>query len=160
MTFDEFKFKANEGNWRLCVAEIVGTLKGRLGRMSAAEPEIESFDKILFLKNKIFVSKEKELAECDKINIDEYFSYGALEGNDLMWTLHSLMTLVPRPTNANIVRCMWLFRHTYLADGTLSRYKACLVANDSTQIKSVDVDETFCPVVKPGVISIFNPYHN
>ncbi|GKB93786.1 ribonuclease H-like domain-containing protein [Tanacetum coccineum] len=41
-------------------------------------------------------------------------------------------TLVPRPTDTNIVRCMWLFLHRYLADGTLSRYKARLVANGST----------------------------
>ncbi|GJV26805.1 ribonuclease H-like domain-containing protein [Tanacetum coccineum] len=37
-------------------------------------------------------------------------------------------TLVPRPPDTNIVCCMWLFRHKYLADGTLS------------------------PVVKPGTI--------
>ncbi|GKB02937.1 ribonuclease H-like domain-containing protein [Tanacetum coccineum] len=29
---------------------------------------------------------------------------------------------------------MWLFRHKYNADGTLSRYKARLVANGSTQL--------------------------
>ncbi|GJY79554.1 ribonuclease H-like domain-containing protein [Tanacetum coccineum] len=60
--------------------------------------------------------------------------------------------LVPRPTDTNIVRCMWLFRHKYLADGTLSRYKARLVANGSTQLEGVDVDETFSLVVKPGTI--------
>ncbi|GJZ48635.1 ribonuclease H-like domain-containing protein [Tanacetum coccineum] len=60
-------------------------------------------------------------------------------------------TLVPRPTDANIVYCMWLFRHKYLADGTLSHYKAHLVANGSTQIDDVDVDETFSLVVKPGI---------
>ncbi|GJV26604.1 ribonuclease H-like domain-containing protein [Tanacetum coccineum] len=61
-------------------------------------------------------------------------------------------TLVPRPPDTNIVRCMWLFRHKYLADGTLSRYKARLMANGSTQLEGVDVDETFSPVVKPGTI--------
>jgi hypothetical protein len=47
---------------------------------------------------------------------------------------------------------MWLFPHKYLADGTLSRYKARLAANGRTQIEGVDVDETFSPVVKSGTI--------
>ncbi|GJW46851.1 ribonuclease H-like domain-containing protein [Tanacetum coccineum] len=61
-------------------------------------------------------------------------------------------TLVPRLLDTNIVRCMWLFRHKYMADGTLSRYKARFVANGSTQLEGVDVDETFSPVVKPGTL--------
>nr|GEX87537.1 hypothetical protein [Tanacetum cinerariifolium] len=36
--------------------------------------------------------------------------------------------------------------------GTLSRYKARLMANGSAQLEEVDVDETFSPVVKPGTI--------
>ncbi|GJV62103.1 ribonuclease H-like domain-containing protein [Tanacetum coccineum] len=37
-------------------------------------------------------------------------------------------------------------------DGTLSRYKARLVANGSTQLKGVDVDDTLSPVIKPCTI--------
>ncbi|GKE12155.1 ribonuclease H-like domain-containing protein [Tanacetum coccineum] len=65
---------------------------------------------------------------------------------------NNTLTLVPRPTDTNIVYCMWLFRHKYYADGTFSRYKARIVANGSTQLEDVDVDETFSPVVKRSTI--------
>ncbi|GJZ51452.1 ribonuclease H-like domain-containing protein [Tanacetum coccineum] len=42
-----------------------------------------------------------------------------------------------------MVRSMWLFKHKFHADGTLSRYKARLVANDSSQQLGVDFDVTF-----------------
>ncbi|GKC78763.1 ribonuclease H-like domain-containing protein [Tanacetum coccineum] len=60
--------------------------------------------------------------------------------------------LVPRPPDANIVRSLWLFRHKHNADGSLNRYKARLVANGSTQIAGIDVDETFSLVVKSATI--------
>ncbi|GJS30257.1 ribonuclease H-like domain-containing protein [Tanacetum coccineum] len=57
--------------------------------------------------------------------------------------------LVPRPPSVNIVRCLWLFRHKFHADGSFSRYKARLVANGSSQLLGIDCEETFSPVVKP-----------
>ncbi|GKB48978.1 ribonuclease H-like domain-containing protein [Tanacetum coccineum] len=60
--------------------------------------------------------------------------------------------LVPRPASVNMVRSMWLFKHKFPADGTLCRYKARLVANDSSQQLGVDFDETFSPVVKPATV--------
>nr|GEY74935.1 ribonuclease H-like domain-containing protein [Tanacetum cinerariifolium] len=59
---------------------------------------------------------------------------------------------IPRLAGINLVRSMWLFKHKFHADGTLSRYKARLVANGSSQQLGIDCDETFSPVVKPATI--------
>nr|GFB86698.1 ribonuclease H-like domain-containing protein [Tanacetum cinerariifolium] len=71
--------------------------------------------------------------------------YNALIKNDT-WIL------VPKPACVNMVRSVWLFKHKFHANRTLSRYKARLVANDSSQQQGIDVDETFSPVVKPATI--------
>ncbi|GJY48365.1 ribonuclease H-like domain-containing protein [Tanacetum coccineum] len=74
-----------------------------------------------------------------------YDEYNALVKNGT-WLL------VPRSAGVNMVHSMWLFKHKFHADGTLSRYKARLVANDSSQQLGVDFDETFSPIVKPATV--------
>ncbi|GKB81857.1 ribonuclease H-like domain-containing protein [Tanacetum coccineum] len=76
---------------------------------------------------------------------DMLFEYNALITNGT-WVL------VPRPANVNVVRSMWLFKHKFNAYGSLSRYKARLVANGRSQQQGIDCDETFSPVVKPATI--------
>ncbi|GKE43313.1 ribonuclease H-like domain-containing protein [Tanacetum coccineum] len=60
--------------------------------------------------------------------------------------------LIQRPAGVNMVRSMWLFKHKFHADGTLSRYKARLVDNGSSQQLGGDFDETFSSVIKPATI--------
>nr|GEV22794.1 ribonuclease H-like domain-containing protein [Tanacetum cinerariifolium] len=74
-----------------------------------------------------------------------YNKYNALVKNGT-WLL------VSRPVDVNMVRSMWLFKHKFHVNETLSRYKARLVANGSSQQLGVDFDETFSLVVKPATI--------
>ncbi|KAI3524454.1 hypothetical protein L1887_03109 [Cichorium endivia] len=71
--------------------------------------------------------------------------YKALKDNDT-WEQ------VPRPTNHPVIRCMWLFRHKFKADGSLEHYKARLVVNGKSQTVGIDYYERFSPVVKPATI--------
>ncbi|GJW05530.1 ribonuclease H-like domain-containing protein [Tanacetum coccineum] len=50
---------------------------------------------------------------------------------------------------------MWLFKHKFHVDGTLSRYKARLVANGSSQQLGVDFDETFSQLTNQPLFAWF-----
>ncbi|GJY07560.1 ribonuclease H-like domain-containing protein [Tanacetum coccineum] len=64
-------------------------------------------------------------------------------------TGHSIIPSHHRPLHLHNVL---LFKHKFHVDGTLSRYKARLVANGSSQQLGVNFDETFSPVKKPATI--------
>ncbi|KAM0040367.1 hypothetical protein Hdeb2414_s0012g00393001 [Helianthus debilis subsp. tardiflorus] len=65
MKLHECKLEANEINWRLCVSRTAGVLRGKLGRMSVAEREIDIVDETPFPRNRFFVGRENELAEIE-----------------------------------------------------------------------------------------------
>ncbi|XP_076949037.1 uncharacterized protein LOC143621515 [Bidens hawaiensis] len=71
----EFKLEANEGNWRSCAMKAVGILRGKFGRKSVVDKEIENLDEIPFCKNRFFVGREKEIAEMEAL----FFGSGDLE---------------------------------------------------------------------------------
>ncbi|KAK1694951.1 hypothetical protein QYE76_011648 [Lolium multiflorum] len=73
--------------------------------------------------------------------------YGALLANDTC-------DIVRPPAKANVVSGKWVFRHKLKPDGSLDRYKACWVRRAFSQEHGINFDETFCPVVKPGALSI------
>ncbi|XP_022137319.1 uncharacterized protein LOC111008814 [Momordica charantia] len=61
---------------------------------------------------------------------------------------------VAQTDGMNVVGCKWIFRTKYHLDGTIARYKACLVAKEYHHVEGFDFDETFSPVIKKPTIRI------
>ncbi|GKA53711.1 ribonuclease H-like domain-containing protein [Tanacetum coccineum] len=72
----------------------------------------------------------------------------------LYLNMHPLPLMIHQPcqfipwVTRSVLGLLSYHRTMFLADGTLSRYNARLVANGSTQVEGVDVDETFSPGVR------------
>ncbi|CDO69616.1 hypothetical protein BN946_scf184851.g4 [Trametes cinnabarina] len=61
---------------------------------------------------------------------------------------HDTYNLVEPLPNANIVGCRFVFHIKRDADGSITQFKARLVAQGYTQMPGVDFNETFAPVTK------------
>jgi hypothetical protein len=70
------------------------------------------------------------------------------------FTRNDVWTLVPRPTDHNIIGTKWIFKNKSEEHGTLVRNKARLVAQEYTQIEGIDFYETFDPVARLKSIRI------
>ena len=62
--------------------------------------------------------------------------------------------LVPPPSDRSIIGSKWVYKIKKNLDGTVSRYKARLVAQGFSQEQGVDYLETFSPVVRHTTVRI------
>lgn len=67
---------------------------------------------------------------------------------------NNVWKLVDRPPNENVVKCKWVYKKKYDANGNFEKYKARLVARGFTQIRGVDYNDTFSPVVRHSTLRI------
>ena len=63
-------------------------------------------------------------------------------------------SLVPTPSDVNLVGCKWVYKLKLHSDGSIARYKARLVAKGFHQQVGIDYTETFSPVVKPTIVRL------
>ncbi|MCO5560687.1 hypothetical protein L7F22_014304 [Adiantum nelumboides] len=56
--------------------------------------------------------------------------------------------IVPAPFDWKLVTCKWILRKKLHVDGSVSRYKARLLARGFSQVPGMDYGETFLPVLR------------
>jgi hypothetical protein len=62
--------------------------------------------------------------------------------------------LMPCPPRVHLITCKWVYKVKTHFDGSLERYKACLIARDFQQEHGRDYDETFAHVAHMTTIHI------
>jgi hypothetical protein len=61
---------------------------------------------------------------------------------------NDVWSLVPRPTDHNIIGTKWIFKNKYNKHSIVVRNKTHLVAYRYTQVEGIDFYETFAPVAR------------
>jgi hypothetical protein len=86
-------------------------------------------------------TKEKEFREAQLVELD------ALKKRNC-WTV------VKRPKGRKVVGTRWVFDVKFNPDGTIRKYKARFVVKGYSQVKGVDFDETYSPVISMVILRL------
>ena len=73
--------------------------------------------------------------------------YHSLQKNET-WELVNL------PPGRKLVKCKWVFKKIFIADGYPINYNEILVAKGFSQVQGIDLNETFAPVEKMDTIRL------
>lgn len=63
-------------------------------------------------------------------------------------------SVIPLPLDKHSIGCKWVYKVKYHSDGSIERYKACLVAKGYTEQEGLDFLDTFSPVVKMVTVKV------
>jgi len=86
----------------------------------------------------------KEAMSCpDAIDWD-----AACEDKMCSFNSMGVYEVVLQPKDRKVVGSKWVFRIKQGPDGTVQKYKACVIAQGFTQVEGLDYDQTFAPIIK------------
>jgi hypothetical protein len=130
--------------------QLLGTVdEGRRLRNRVIQPTSEVANQ---------VSYSCYLAQTEPKKVDEALRdegwVSAMHEELYQFTRNDVWTLVPHPTEHNIIGTKWIFKNKTDEHDTVVRNKARLIAQGYTQIDGVDFDETFAPVARLESIRI------
>jgi len=100
----------------------------------------------------IFISHSEPMSVKQALEDTNWLAAMQKEYDALMQ--QNTWNLVSLPSNRGVVGYKWVFRVKENTNGSINKYKACLVAKGFHQVHGFNFHETFSPVVKPIIIRI------
>jgi len=67
---------------------------------------------------------------------------------------HGTWKVVPKPANAHVISCKWVWRIKLKLDDSIKQFKARLVAQGFSQKPGIDYNETFAPIARMDTIRL------
>ena len=128
-------------------------------------PKQPSHPMVTRSKNDIFKPKELHLATkfslSDQIEpsclsqILKHFEWrqAMLEGFNAL-LVNGTWSFVPQQPQFNIIGNKWVFRLKRDPDGSIARYKVCLVSKGFDQHPGINYTKTYSPIIKPQTIKL------
>ena len=92
------------------------------------------------------LSQKEPKVVRDALKEDEWCK--AMEGEIKLIEKKKTQSLVPRPTNKNVIGTKWVFRNKLDENGEITRNKARLVCKRYAQEEGIDYGETFSLVAR------------
>ena len=99
--------------------------------------KLRTYDKAI--NKPIYGRCKKKAIEDEMENLENYYT----------WEYDNL------PSRKKVMRSKCVFKVKYHSDGTVTQYKARLVAQSFSQIYQIDFNETFSPTVRRELLRIF-----
>lgn len=99
------------------------------------------------LNNSLYTSYISQI-ESNKVEQDlsDEYRENAMDEKLNQFTRNDIRQLVSRHENGNIIGSKWIFQNKTGDQGTITRNKASLVAQVSTQVEGIDFDVTLFPI--------------
>lgn len=106
--------------------------------------------------HKLFTLKLSSISEPTSYSTDVLDpNWKGVINNELQSLINThTWDLTPLPHNKCVIGCKWIFKLNFLANGTIERYKAHLVAKGFNQIDGLDYYDAFSHVIKMTTIRL------
>lgn len=127
--------------------------KGKPKENQRIHEEEDSTEQSDIEANLVEINEPQDIDEAQSSPRAKYWKRAIEDELDSLTQRKTWMT-TQLPEGKRCIGCRWIFKTKIDADGKIARYKARLVAQGFTQVKGINYNKTYSPVINFSVIKL------